>query len=368
MKNRKPNLLFIAQTPPPHLGQSIMHQFLIDADWEKVNKKHIRVELSGKSDQFGVFSFHKLFNVLKVILEVWSFRINGEIDILYYPPSGPVNRKTFYKDLSLLLLTRFLAKKTVFHFHADKFNDLLIKLNKLELLFANVIYGKPDLCIVILPPQVEDVQWLRPKSIAVIPNGIENKFKSKKHKAQPAIFNILYIGLLIAYKGIEHAVYTAKLLKEKKCQFRWIFVGGWSSDDFKSEILKLVEDLDVLDCLEFVGEKVGDDRWSYFEEATLLCLPTYTDLMPLCILEGMMMGLPIVTTCLRTLPFLVEERVNGLLSQPKDPEGLATNIYDLYQDHDLVKSMGEQSLVKFKAYYLIEYHIENMQKAIYQLL
>lgn len=368
MKMKLPKVIFLAQTPPPYLGQSIMHEFLINSDWSKINKKHIRLNLSDKSDQFGNFSIKKILNIAKVILQFWFERMKGKIDLLYYPPSGPVCRKTFYKDLSLLLFTRILVKKTVFHFHADKFDDLQNKLNKFELIFAKLIYQKPDLCIVIVEPQVADIKWLSPKKIVVIPNGIEDNYNCNNIKKSHSSFNILYIGLLVPYKGIECAIYTSKILMENKYNFKWTFVGGWSSASFKNRILSLVEILGLNNHIVFVGEKIKDEKWKYFEESDVLCLPTYTDLMPLCVIEGMMMSLPIVTTNLRTLPFVVDANVNGLLSPPEDPEKLFLNIEYLYNNREISKKMGQNARLKFKHHYSIENHLEKMQNAIYELL
>ena len=95
--NRK-KIVVIAQIPPPHLGQSIMHKYFIDDKWDEIYKKHIKLELTKNSNQFGKFSFFKFFGILKVVFNLWIERFKGKIDILYYPPSGPVSRKTFYKD------------------------------------------------------------------------------------------------------------------------------------------------------------------------------------------------------------------------------------------------------------------------------
>lgn len=368
MKKTLPKIVFVAQTPPPHLGQSIMHKFLIDAHWNNINKRHIKVKLTSASNDFGVFSLAKILNVLSVVFQLWIERLKGKIDILYYPPSGPVSRKTFYKDLSILLFTRFLAQKTVFHFHADNFDDLLNKLNKVELFFARLIYHRPDLCIVILEPQLEDVKWLMPKEVKVIPNGIEDKFKNRTIKNKDCPLKILYVGLLVPYKGIKYAIYASKTLKEKNCDFKWTFVGGWSSPEFKAAILKLIDDFQLQEYIIFAGEKIADEKWEYFDKADILCLPTYTDLMPLCIIEGMMMSLPIVTTSLRTLPYIVDDKINGLLSPPKNSEKLALNIYTLYEDFKLMEEMGDNARQKFKEKYMIDRHISEMQNAFYSLL
>lgn len=361
-------LVIVAQTPPPYLGQSIMHKYFVDDKWGEIEKKHINLELTKESRQFGKFSVAKVIGVLNVIYQLWKERINGRIDILYYPPSGPANRKTFYKDLIILLFTRFLATKTVFHFHADKFNNLLTTLNSFELYFANIIYGKPDLCIVLLEIQKNDVIWLNPKRIVVIPNGIEDALINKLPKSSNNIFSVLYVGLLVGYKGIEDAVLASSILKNEGFNFKWVFVGGWSSVEFQLLIEGMIKSLNLHENLFFVGEKNDDQKWKYFHEADVLCLPTRNDLMPLCILEGMMMSLPIISTTIRTIPFIVDHEINGLLSPMKDPNSLAENLKVLIKNRVICNNFGINSRQKFESNYHILKHLQHMKVEILKLI
>lgn len=364
-KERKQKLIVVAQTPPPYLGQSIMHKFFVDDKWNEIDKKHIRLKLTNKSDQFGKFSLAKILGVLKLISQIWQERLKGKIDAIYYPPSGPVNKKTFYKDLSILLFTRFLAEKTIFHFHADKFDNLLNVLNEVELFFAEIIYGNPDLCIVILEPQKLDVSWLNPNKVVVIPNGIEDSYTNieiTNTKCKP--FGILYIGLLVEYKGIEDAITASAILKMKGLDFKWVFVGGWSSVEFKNKINLLIEYNGLQDNMIFVGEKIEKEKWKYFSEANVLCLPTRKDLMPLCILEGMMMSLPIVSTRLRTIPHIVDEGVNGLLSEVNDPKSLSENLEYLLNNKAICEEYGINARNKFENEYKISNHLKLMKSEI----
>lgn len=365
---KKAKLVVVAQTPPPYLGQAIMHKYFVDDKWDAIDKIHIRLELTQKSNQFGKFSSSKLFGVISVVFQLWKERLKGKIDILYYPPSGPVNRKTFYKDLSLLFFTRILAKKTVFHFHADKFDNLLKKLNKIELSLAKLIYGHPDLCIIILEPQKTDIQWLKPKKVSVIPNGILDVFTDRLATFSEKIFTIIYVGLIVEYKGIEDAVLAASILKNKGLNFKWYFIGGWSSSEFKQQISTMIDKMDLHEYLFFEGEKIESEKWKYFSESDALCLPTRNDLMPLCILEGMMMSLPIVATSVRTIPFIVDDKLNGLISPVNDPKSLADNLEILIKNQDICLRLGANARKKFTDNYHIYNHLELMKSEISKLI
>jgi glycosyltransferase involved in cell wall biosynthesis len=223
------------------------------------------------------------------------------------------------------------------------------------------------LCIVILDPQINDLDWLSPKNVVVIPNGIEDNFVFEAKNKQNIYFNILYIGLLIPFKGIENAINASKILKERGVKFKWTFIGGWSSIDFKDHILKMIETFNLSDYVEFVGEKIENERWQYFKEADVLCHPTENDLMPLCIIEGMMMSLPIVTSDLRTLKCIVDEKQNGLIFPAKNFEKLADSLEYLHNNREEAIKMGENGRAKFKKLYSIEKHLEAVKSAIYKL-
>ena len=364
----KKKLIIICQTPPPFLGQSLMHKYFVDDKWDEIEKIHLRTEFAKNSDQFGKFSFSKITSIIYIFFQLLIERIKGKIHLIYYPPSGPANRKTFLKDFSLLIFIRLFSKKIVFHFHADKFNNLTNILSKFELSLAKYIYGNPDLCIVILDIQKYDIDWINPKKIVVIENGIKDFIVPKIGMKYNECFNILYIGLLVDYKGIEDAIETINIIKKKSNKFLWTFVGGWSSTQFENKIMSLVKKYKISNYVNFVGEVNGPEKWDYFNKCDIMCLPTRNDLMPLCILESMMYSKPVVTTRVRTIPYIVDHNINGLLCKVKSPKDLADKIYELIDNRNKCVLLGNNGRNKFEKKYTIDVHLSKMKKEILEII
>ena len=166
-------ILILAQTPPPFYGQAIMQKYIVDAKWDWCEKKHIRLTYSSKINEVGKFKLSKMFELVRIVLKVWSERLKGKIDLIYYPPSGP-NRIPFYRDVITLFFIRWTSKKLIFHFHAGGINNLLGKLNPLEKIFAKISLLKPDASIVLLNSLKDEINWFHSKDIFVIPNGISD--------------------------------------------------------------------------------------------------------------------------------------------------------------------------------------------------
>lgn len=364
----KKKFIIICQTPPPYLGQSIMHKYFVEDNWNEIEKIHIRSEFAKRSNEFGRISFGKVYEIFKIFFKLLNERLKGRIDLIYYPPSGPANRKTFYKDFALLSFIRLFSKKIVFHFHADKFNNLLKSLSYFELILAKYVYGNPDLCIIIVKVQENDLEWIKPKKIILIENGIQDVFIKNEITSNNNIFNILYIGLLIDYKGIEDAIESIFLLKKLGHKFVWTFVGGWSSEKFKQKIMYLIDKYEIKEYINFTGEINGPDKWAYFNDCDIMCLPSRKDLMPLCILESMMFAKPVVTTKIRSLPHIVDNNINGLLCEPNSPGQISKKISELINDKKKCKILGQNGRNKFEENYTIEVHLSKMKKEILKII
>jgi glycosyltransferase involved in cell wall biosynthesis len=241
-------------------------------------------------------------------------------------------------------------------------------LSSIELILARLIYGNPELCIIIVNVQKHDLKWIKPQKIVLIENGIEDVLIKNNKIRKNKIFKILYIGLLIDYKGIEDAIESIYLLKKMGYKFLWTFVGGWSSQKYKSMIMSLINKYQIEDYICFTGEINGPDKWNYFNDCDIMCLPTRNDLMPLCILESMMFSKPVITTKIRSLSHIVDDNINGLLCKPQSPSHLAEKISELMDDRVKCQVLGSNARMKYEDKYTIQAHLSKMKKEILKII
>ena len=357
-------ILILAQTPPPLHGQSIMLQHLVNAKWNWCEKQFIRLNFSRSIEEVGNFGIRKIIKAISVILRVLKIRLFGQIDILFYPPSGP-NKIPFYRDFLLLFFIRRLARKIIFQFHAGGFDLLLNKLNSSEKFLALKVYKMPEATIVLSSNQKSEIEWIKSKEIYIVPNGIEDHYSnSSLTRRTLKIIKILTVGIISETKGILISIETARILKENNYKFMWNFIGDFQSTKLKQEIESKIVKYGLKEFVNFPGSFFGKEKFSFYSNADLFCFPSFDiEAMPLVILEAMMMSLPIVTTNWRGIPDIIENKKNGLLVPIKDSIKLAEVIEKLINDRELRNELAINARKKYLNEFTIERHLKRMEEA-----
>ena len=110
------NVLVVGQTPPPVHGQAVMIERLLRGKYASMRLFHVRMAFSDSIADVGRFQLGKLWHLLSVIVRIICQRVARRIDVLYYPPAGP-NVVPLLRDVVILGCTRWMFRKTVFHFH-----------------------------------------------------------------------------------------------------------------------------------------------------------------------------------------------------------------------------------------------------------
>jgi glycosyltransferase involved in cell wall biosynthesis len=99
------------------------------------------------------------------------------------------------------------------------------------------------------------------------------------------------------------------------------------------------DELGVTDRVVFAGYR--DDAARVVAAADVLALPSWTEGLPLVVLEAMALGRPVVATTVGGTPELVLDGETGLLVPPRDVEALTAALKRVLDDGDLRRRLGE---------------------------
>jgi len=362
-------VLVVGQTPPPYLGQPIMLQRLLESEIADVQLHHLRMVLSGDANEVGRFRWSKVFSLLPIVLRIIYARIFGGVDVLYYPPAGP-NRVTLFRDFAILLPTRWMFRKTIFHFHASGLTEMYPRLPRWQRWLFRRAYFYPDAAIRLSDLTPDDARGVRARREYVIANGIDDPCPAgpPQHSSAPVSearpLRLLFVAMLRESKGVLVLIEAAARLKAAGVAFRLEIMGQFISPEFKEQVLARVADLELNDQITFLGMLTGDAKFAAYARADVFCMPTHyeSEAFPVVLLEAMAYGLPIVATEWRGIPSIVTDGETGFLVETRDPDAVADRLTKLAENAQLREEFGQNARERFAHEFIWSVHVARMRE------
>ena len=108
---------------------------------------------------------------------------------------------------------------------------------------------------------------------------------------------------------------------------------------YERALRRRAEELGVSDRVVFAGYR--DDAARVVAAADVFALPSWTEGLPLVVLEAMALGRPVVATTVGGTPELVADGETGLLVPPRDVEALTSALKQVLEDEGLRRRLGE---------------------------
>lgn len=97
----------------------------------------------------------------------------------------------------------------------------------------------------------------------------------------------------------------------------------------------LAQELGLTDGVTFAGRVENSEMPTLYQTAHIALNPSLADNMPISILEALASGVPVVSTDVGGVPFLVEDGKTALLVPPRDPERMAAAMLRVLSDQPL---------------------------------
>lgn len=112
----------------------------------------------------------------------------------------------------------------------------------------------------------------------------------------------------------------------------------------------LVKTLGLAGSITFAGRLDREAMAQAYRTADITINPSLVDNMPNSVLETLASGVPVVSTNVGGVPFIVEHEQTALLVPPKSPDAMADAILRLMDDSALSKKLVENGLAEVKKY------------------
>ena len=163
---------------------------------------------------------------------------------------------------------------------------------------------------------------------------------NEKHNLSGQKNVFLFVGRIALYKNVLMICDAMKILKERGCDFKMVFVGG----GFDFETLKKYVDKNKLnDVCILTGEiKDRSDLQGYYLRSDLLIFPSTFDTSGIVKFEAAAHKTPALLIEGSCSAETVEDGVNGFLCQ-ENANSIADKISEVILDEDKLKSVSEKA-------------------------
>jgi glycosyltransferase involved in cell wall biosynthesis len=112
----------------------------------------------------------------------------------------------------------------------------------------------------------------------------------------------------------------------------------------------LAAQLGVADAVHFAGRLDREAMAALYRQCTLSINPSLADNMPNSVLESLASGVPVVSTDVGGVPFLVQDGVTALLVKPGDAQGMAHAVLRLLRDPSLAQRLAGSGMQEVQRY------------------
>ncbi|RFC33378.1 MAG: Glycosyltransferase involved in cell wall bisynthesis [Candidatus Nitrotoga sp. SPKER] len=112
----------------------------------------------------------------------------------------------------------------------------------------------------------------------------------------------------------------------------------------RAKLEAMAKELGVADAVVFAGQIDNEHMPVLYREADIALNPSLADNMPISILEALASGVPVVSTDVGGIPFLVKDEKTALLVPPGNPEKMAEAVLRVLHDESLREHMIKDGL------------------------
>lgn len=156
---------------------------------------------------------------------------------------------------------------------------------------------------------------------------------------------IIGIGRFYSVKRFDLIIKAQKLLKDDGIKSNVLLVGYGGA---LSEYEKLIEELEIEDCVEIIGFK--DNPYPYMFNSDIFVLSSDHEGLPTVVGEAMCLGKAIISTKCAGAVELIDNNRNGILVSCGDEYELKEAIKYLIQNKIVKKTMEYKSLKRFEIF------------------
>lgn len=286
-----------------------------------------------------------IYNFIRLLFDYCTFILRlllNRYDIIHINTS--MRSESILRDAFYVFVSKLFKKKTVLFFHGWR-NDFITTIEKKYLTYFKYFYFKSDCFIVLANDFKKKLEsWGYTKSIFLETTSFNASFvKSftidsicRKFDQNNNHINILFLARIEKAKGIYEALDAISILNKKFSTLLFTIAGDGSELTNVKDYIKRKNIVNT----QIVSNITNESIPLIYSNADLYFLPSYSEGMPITVLDAMAFGLPVVTRCVGGLKDIFVNGKMGYITNSFDPNVFSQLIESLILNVELRKSIA----------------------------
>jgi glycosyltransferase involved in cell wall biosynthesis len=259
------------------------------------------------------------------------------------------SRASFVRKSIVLLIARLAGSKTIFHLHGGGFRQFAtVEAGALMRRWIRHTLESSSVVITLSSSWAQFVDSIAPRArVAVVPNSVP---LPAAPGAAPDAGRILFLGRLESAKGVFELLAAGARLAPRFAALRLVFGGEGDAGALRRRAAELGI-AERIELLGWVGPRARDEQLA---RASVFCLPSHAEGLPMAMLEAMAAGRAVVASSVGGIPETIVDGGNGLLVPPRDEAALARALAQVLDDEALRARLGGAARATIEQHYSTE--------------
>jgi len=164
-------------------------------------------------------------------------------------------------------------------------------------------------------------------------------------------------GRLVKVKGLDLLLQASALIKKSIPNLKVLIAGEGPE---KQSLQSLAGSIGLDNDIIFAGHR--DDVYDLIQAMNVFVLPSYSEGIPLAMLEAMALGIPVVATEVGGIPEVITDGINGYLIRSRKPELVAAKCLLLLNNIDLRNRLTHNAKEKIKNAFSVDVQVSKISR------
>jgi len=182
---------------------------------------------------------------------------------------------------------------------------------------------------------------------AIVPNIIDlARFHPRAVRGDDSAHIVVARNLELLYDNAT-ALRAFQIVRSQMPGARLTIAGSGPDEQ---RLRDLANELNLAASVHFAGRLERDAMAELYRGADVVLNPSLADNMPNSVLEALASGVPVVSTNVGGVPYIVQDGVTALLVPPADSKAMASACLKILSDYDLWRRLSAAGLVEVQRY------------------